>query len=210
MIRTFDEVISTRQRLREFINEPSRNVNNKVIDHIDDICRRFIAASPFVVLATRGGNDVLDLSPKGDPAGFVHVLDDKTLIIPERLGNNRVDSLENLLITPDAGLIFLIPGHGDTLRVSGRAQVVLDAALQDALSVKGKAPKLLISLTVERAYLHCPKSIMRSNLWKPDDWPDRSDVPSLAEAMILHGRIDDRTVSEMQAIIENDGRTRLY
>ncbi len=116
----FEEVVMTRDRLRELIKPPIDLVRNKAIDRIDDICRRFIAASPFVMIATRGADGRLDVSPKGDPAGFVAVLDERTLAIPDRLGNNRLDTLENVLVHPEVGLIFVIPGHNDTLRVSGK------------------------------------------------------------------------------------------
>lgn len=209
MERRFDEVITSRVRLRELIKEPSRKVSHKVIDHIDDICARFIAASPFVVVAIRGLENRLDLSPKGDPAGFVTVLDANTLAIPDRLGNNRVDSFENLLVHPQVGLIFLIPGIGDTLRVRGKACIVRDKALQERLAVAGKAPNLVLVVSVEAAFMHCPKCIVRSHLWNPAHWPDTPEVPSLAEAMIAHGILED-SVPQMQAIIDDDERQRLY
>lgn len=205
----FEEVIDTRERLRSFVKEPNHRVRNKVIDHIDDICARFIAASPFVVIASRGMDDVLDLSPRGDPPGFVAVVDEKTIVIPDRLGNNRTDTFENLLVHPEIGLLFMIPGHGDTLRVSGTGRIVRDASLQAALSVAGKAPNLLLAVTVERAFLHCAKSTTRSHLWQPERWPDRTRVASLAEAMVAHGKLEE-TVAEMQGIVETDYRSRLY
>src|SRR5437764_14294819 len=124
MYSQYDEVVASPARLRELYRQPSHRGRNKVIDHIDDICRRFIAACPFVFVASRGGDGRLDLSPKGDPAGFVAVLDDKTLAIPDRPGNNRLDTFENVLVHPEVALLFLIPGHGDTLRISGKAKIV--------------------------------------------------------------------------------------
>jgi uncharacterized protein len=151
----------------------------------------------------------MDLSPKGDPAGFVAVLDAHTLAIPDRLGNHRVDTFENLLVHSEVGLIFMIPGVGDTLRVSGRGRIVRDSTLQQRMSVNGKAPQLALVVTVEEAFMHCPKCIRRSSLWKKDRWPDTSDVPSLAEAMVAHGALT-KSVPQMQAIIDNDGKERLY
>ena len=209
MGQIFEEVIISRERLRELNKHPSHFVRNKEIDHLDDICRRFIAASPFVVIASRGRDGRLDVSPKGDPAGFVKVLDDKTLAIPDRLGNNRLDTFENLLSCPDVGLIFIVPGNGDTLRVSGKGQIVRDSALQDSLAVNGKPPNLAMVITVEEAFLHCPKCIIRSRLWKPDQWPDLSDVPTLAEAMIAHGSLSE-SMTEIEAVIENSNTKRLY
>jgi len=205
----FEEIITSRERLREIVKEPSPKVSHKAIDHVDGICAQFIAASPFVIVATRGRENRLDVSPKGDPAGFVEILDPKTLAIPDRLGNNRVDSFENLLVHPEVGLIFMIPGVGDTLRVSGKARIVRDAALQKRMAVNGKLPNLVLVVTVEEAFMHCAKSIVRSNLWIKRGWPDTRDVPSLAEAMVAHGALAE-TIPEMQEIIDNDGRQRLY
>src|ERR1700733_12984646 len=144
MGQRFEEVITSRERLRELNKHPGHLVRNKEIDHLDDICRRFIAASPFVVIASRGLDGRLDISPKGDPAGFIAVLDEKTLAIPDRLGNNRLDTFENLLVNPEIGLIFIIPGHGDTLRVSGQGKIVRDTELQNKLAMKGKSPNLVL------------------------------------------------------------------
>jgi PPOX class probable FMN-dependent enzyme len=204
----FEEVIETRERLRELSKQPSQRARNKVIDHIDDICRRFIAASPFVMVASRGADGRLDLSPKGDPPGFVTVLDEKTLAIPDRLGNNRLDTFENLLTHPDVGLFFMIPGNGGTLRVSGKGKIVRDAALQRRLAVDGKAPNLMLVATVEEAFMHCSKCMARSGLWDPENWPDRTNVPSLAEAIVAHATPPE-TVAEVQAIVD-DGMRRLY
>jgi len=209
MTPAFEEVITTRERLREVNKRPSHLVSNKTIDHIDDICRRFISASSFVVVASRGEDDRLDLSPKGDPAGFVAVLDVKTLAIPDRLGNNRLDTFENLLINPQIGLCFVIPGHGDTLRVSGTGKIVRDTKLQKRLAVNGKAPNLVLVVSVEEAFLHCPKCLIRSGLWKPDQWPDRSVVPTLAEAMIAHGALSE-SLAQIETVIEDSNTKRLY
>jgi uncharacterized protein len=205
----FTDIVSSREALRQIIKEPNRKGSHKEIDRIDDLCRRFIVASPFVIVATRGRDGLVDVSPRGDPAGFVLVLDDKTLAIPDRLGNNRVDTFENLLVDPAIGLMFLIPGNGDTLRVSGRAAIVRDPALRERMAHRGKAPNLALVVRVEKAFMHCPKAIVRAALWKPDAWPDLADVPSLAEAMVAHGQLDT-SVPDMQAIIDNDGATRLY
>ena len=205
----FEEIVTTRERLREIIGEPSHRIANKVIDHIDEICRRFIAASPYILIATKGADGLLDVSPKGDPAGFVRVLDRKTLVIPDRLGNKRIDSFENLLVNPQVGMIFLIPGCNDTLRVSGTGRIARDMALQEALSVNGKAPNLILAVTVQEAFMHCAKSMARSGIWKPDAWPDTSDVPSLAEAMVAHGKLAE-TKAEMQSMIDEDYEERMY
>jgi uncharacterized protein len=205
----FEEVVATRARLREIISQPSQAIAQKVIDHIDGVCRRIIAASPFAVIATMGADGLIDVSPKGDPAGFVVVLDERTLAIPDRPGNKRVDTFENLLVNPEIGLIFFIPGYGYTLRVSGRASIVRDRALQSRLAVDGKTPDLVLVVHVQQAFMHCAKCIARSKLWRPAAWPDTQDVPSLAEGMVAHAKLS-RTVAEQQSIIDSDFETRMY
>jgi uncharacterized protein len=200
-MQPFDEVISSPQRLRELAGQPSERARRKVIDHIDEICRRFIAASPFVIVASRGADGRLDVSPKGDPAGFVQVLDPQTLAIPDRPGNRRLDTFENVLADPQIALIFLIPGNGDTLRVSGRASLVRDRTLQARLAVNGKTPELILIVRVEQAFMHCPKCIVRSSLWTPDHWPDRAGVPALADAIMAHARPVE-SAAEVRAFIE--------
>jgi len=205
----FAEVVTARERLRALYRMPSHRVSNKAIDHIDEICARFIAACPFIIVTTRGADGRLDLSPKGDPAGFVAVLDEKTLAIPDRLGNNRLDTFENLLVYPEVALFFLIPGNGDTLRVSGKGHIVRDEAFQTRMAVNGKMPNAVLIVTVQEAFMHCPKCVVRSHLWQPELWPDRTRVPTLAEAMVAHGQLSE-SVPETQAVIDNDGTTRLY
>jgi uncharacterized protein len=205
---SFEEVIATHHRLRELGKQPSDRANNKIINHIDEICRRFIAACPFVMVASRGADGRIDLSPKGDPPGFVAVLDETTLAIPDRPGNHRLDTFENLLTHPEIGLLFLIPGNGDTLRVSSKGRIVRDSTLQTRLAVDGKPPQLVLAVTVEQAFMHCPKCIVRSRLWIPERWPDRSNVPTLAEAVVAHAKPAE-TGAEVRAIID-DHNAHLY
>lgn len=204
----FEEVIRTHERLRELSKQPSDRANNKIINHIDDICGRFIAACPFVIVASRGSDGRMDLSPKGDPAGFVAVLDEKTLAIPDRPGNHRLDTFDNLLSHPEIGLLFMIPGNGDTLRVSGKGRIVRDSALQTRFAINGNSPNLVLVVTVEQAFMHCQKCLVRSGLWTPGEWPDRSNVPTLAEAIIAHSKPAE-TAAEVRAIID-DHNTHLY
>lgn len=205
----FEEEITTRERLREVIRNRGQRSAAKDIHQLDDICRRFIAACPFVVVATRGADGRFDLSPKGDPSGFVTVLDDHTLAIPDRLGNGRLDTFENLLVQPEVGLFFLIPGHADTLRVSGKGRIVRDGALQASMAVNGKVPNLVLIVDVEQAFMHCPKCVVRSRLWNPEQWPDLAGVPTVADALLHHTGIPG-TLAEVQATVENDRITRLY
>lgn len=204
----FDEVITTRERLRELSKQPSARATNKIINHIDDICLRFIAACPFIIVASRGADGRLDVSPKGDPPGFVAVLDAKTLAIPDRPGNHRLDTLENILAHPDIAIFFLIPGNGDSLRVSGKGRIVRDTALQSRLAVDGRMPAFVLLVTVEQAFMHCPKCVSRSGLWTCERWPNLSNVPTLAEAIVAHAKPVE-TLAEVQAIVDSHN-THLY
>jgi len=204
----FEEEIETHKRLRELSKQPSSRANNKIINYVDDICTRFIASCPFVIIASRGADGRLDLSPKGDPPGFVAVLDERTLAIPDRPGNHCLDTFENLLTHPEIGLLFLIPGNGDTLRVSGKGRIVRDATLQARLAIDGKPPNLVLVVAVEQAFMHCQKCVVRSRLWNPEHWPDRSTVPTLAEAIMAHAKPAE-TDAEVRAIID-DHNAHLY
>ncbi|MEM7564151.1 MAG: pyridoxamine 5'-phosphate oxidase family protein [Pseudomonadota bacterium] len=152
----------------------------KEIDHINSFYRRFIEASPFMILATYGKNG-LDCSPRGDPPGFVRVADEKCLHIPDRRGNNRLDSLRNIVANPQVGLIFLVPNAGETIRVSGRAEILTDEALCASFEVKGKPASSVLSVQVDKAYYQCQKAIARSKLWQTDYHVDRKSLPSAGE-----------------------------
>ena len=203
------ERISSSEQLRETVKMPSRYVDSKVIDHIDPLAERFIAASPLAILGTRRSDGGVDQTPRGDPPGFVKVLDPRTLALPDRPGNNRMDSVENILRDNAVGLLFLIPGHGDTLRVSGQAAVVRDDDLAEKLAINGRPAGLITLIRVERVLCHCPKSFIRSRAWKPDEWPDTSDVPSLAELMKAHGNLSD-SISELEDVVHHSNTEKLY
>jgi uncharacterized protein len=205
----FEEVIRSRHRLREIIKEPSRFVSGKVIDHIDEYCRRFIAVSPFAVIASRSAAGAVDLSPKGDPPGFAKVLDEETLAVPDRLGNNRADTLCNLTEDDRLGVIFMVPGKSETLRVSGTGMIVRDSGLNDRLAHKGKRPNLAIVIKVERAFFHCSKCMIRSSLWHHENWPETTGLPTLAETMVQHGELRD-SISQVDEIVQRDAINRLY
>lgn len=209
MTYKFDEIITDRARFREIMDERSSLVQNKTINHIDDICKKYIEASPFIILTTLGVDGLLDTSPKGDSAGFVKILDKKTLAIPERLGNHLADNFENILINPTAGLIFIIPGFGITLRVAGKARIVTDKKLLAQMSVNGKEPELILVIDVEEAFAHCSKAIMRSKIWQSKHWPNTVNLPNLGQAMVTHGALNI-TANEMQDIVINDENKRLY
>lgn len=205
----FRDVISSEAELCEIVGQPTRRVREKVIDRIDEHCRRFIEKSPFLVIGSSDGKGNLDLSPKGDPAGFVAVLDEKTLAIPDRPGNRRLDTFRNVLADPCVGLIFLVPGKRETLRVAGRGMIVRDATLRERLAVDGKIPTLALVVTVERAFFHCAKCMIRSHLWEAERWPTLDGLASPAEILVAHAKLGD-PVEEVQALIERSAREQLY
>ena len=209
MKREFMEVITNVDDFRKIMGHPSELVTRKTIDHIDENCRLFIEQSPFIVISSSDKAGNFDNSPKGDPPGFVKVLDEKTLAIPDRLGNRRADTFMNVLQNPKVGLIFLIPGIRETLRVSGGAQIVKDKTVLELLAHKGRLPNLALIVNVEEAFLHCAKCIIRSNLWAPVDTGAERKAPTLAKSMVDHGKLD-KTYEEMDDIIKNDEKTRLY
>ena len=190
------------------IGKPSYRVMAKVVSKLDQICRDFISRSPFVIVASCDALGCVDVSPKGDPPGFVKVLDDKTLAIPERLGNQRADTFRNVLQNPKVGLIFIIPGKGETLRVSGTAQIIRDLWLREMMVEAGRIPELALVVQVEEAFAHCTKCMVRSKIWKPETWNPKG-LASIGEAMVAHGQLD-MTVAEMVAIATDDEQTRLY
>lgn len=209
MVERFEEVITTHARLRELMRETGPVTGAKNADHINEPARRFIAASPFLVISTIGGDGRIDCSPKGDPAGFVEVLDDHTLIIPDRLGNHRLDTYENILVNPAVGLIFMIPGFTETLRVSGTGQIIFDKAVQQRHQVNGKPPFLALAVHVTESFMHCSKAFVRGRMWKPEQWPSLDSVPSLAEWVKCVVPIPD-SVETVQGWHDRDASTRLY
>jgi len=204
-----EERITSGAELRDIIAPPNARTADKVIDHVDDLARKFIAASPFAVIASRRPDGHLDLSPRGDPPGFARVLNKKTLVLPDRAGNRRMDTFENILRDPYVGLYFLIPGHKDTLRISGRAALVMDKKLAAHSRERNSVAEILLLIHVERVLSHCPKCMLRSGLWDHERWPKNRDVPTLAEMMVRHSELSI-SVEGMQDIIDRDAKTRVY
>ena len=192
--------VSSEERLREIIGGPSALVAAKVADRLNDLTRQFVERSPFVCVATSRPDGGLDISPRGDPAGFVRILDDRRLLIPERPGNRLADTLTNLLADPRIGLLFLIPGVGETFRVNGRAAIVEDPVLLAESAVEGRVPKLGVLVTVEEAFTHCPKALIRSDLWNPERHVDREELPSSGAIL--------RSVSDESLDVETYERER--
>ncbi len=205
----FDDMITDEAALQSVLGQPSAAAANKAIDHIDHYCRQFIERSPFAIIASTGATGVMDLSPKGDPDGFVHVLDDRTLAIPDRLGNKRADTFRNILRNPTIGLIFLVPGRRETLRISGSAAITRDTALREQLAHKDRLPELVLVVDVACAMYHCSKCMIRSGLWEPDKWSDVSDMPSLAEIIRVHAEWD-APLADVETHIAHSAEHRLY
>ena len=203
----FSEVIQSVDELRAILGHPTQLVIDKVIHELDAFAQEFIAASPFLLIGTSDAQGNQDVSPKGDPAGFVQVLNSQTLLIPDRPGNRRADTLVNILENPQMALIFLVPGKRETLRVNGRAQLVRDTHLRERCAVNGKVPALLIAVTVEDVYFHCAKCIIRSSLWEVGD--AQNELATLAEVMIKSAHMD-ADAEALQREIDESYETTLY
>lgn len=202
--------IRSEKELRAITGEPIHElVVVKSADSLSKPMRKYIELSPFVCLATHGENGQADLSPRGDAPGFVHVLDDNTLVIPDRPGNKRFDSIVNIINHPNMALLFMIPGVLETLRVNGTGIISTDPELLKRFEVNGKLPLLVIVVTVEEALGHCSKAFRRSKLWESDYRP-KSKAPSLAEMMSGHLQLDEDTTSMLEAAIEDDAQNNMY
>jgi uncharacterized protein len=180
----------------------------KQLNHIDPHARRFIALSPFVLLATADAEGRHDVSPRGGPAGFVHVADARTLLIPDWQGNNRLDSLANIVVTGEAGLLFLIPGVDETLRINGPAEIHADETLRAQFVERGRMPTTVVRVTVREAFLHCAKAFMRSELWSPAAIQDRSVLPTLGQ--MIRDQVGSSEAVESQEQMVSRFKTELY
>jgi PPOX class probable FMN-dependent enzyme len=185
------QTITSLDALHGLYDAPSERVRLKQIDRLDEHCRAFIAASPFLILATCGSAGA-DGSPRGDHPGFVEVADDTTLLLPDRRGNNRIDSLRNIVENPAVGLIFLVPGVHETFRVNGRARISTDPALLARFAVDGKAPKTVLVIAVQEAFIQCARALVRSDLWNPARHVHRDELPSIGTILAAHtgGKVD--------------------
>ena len=202
------DTIENPRQLREIYGAPNERSLKKELTRFDRHCRNFIGLSPFLVIASSDPSGRCDASPKGDMPGFVRVVDDTTLLIPDRLGNNRVDTLGNLLARPGVGLIFFVPGINETLRVNGRASVTTDPALLEPLAVNGKVPRSGILVAAEEIYFHCGKALIRSDLWNPEKHVARGAFPPLGR--IIAEQIGGIDPDEAERQTAESYRTRLY
>jgi len=206
-------VIESEGELREKFGEVHPLAITKSRPALDQYSRQFIAMSPFLVISTADADGKADLSPRGDPPGFVHVVDEHTILIPDRPGNNRLDTMSNITANPNVGCLFFIPGFEDTLRLNGKARLTDDAALLASCTVNGKAPKVGILITVEEVFLHCAKALKRSKLWGPDYRQDRSQMPSIARIILeqtCEAGVDEAEARKADQDVEGDYKTGLY
>lgn len=199
--------ITSEDELRALHHAPMSRATDKVLDHLDKHCRAVIELSPFCVIATQGDNGA-DVSPRGDPPGFVQVLDDRTLLLPDRVGNNRLDAMSNLLGNPRIGMLFLVPGMGETLRINGTARITDDASVLESCAMQGRAPKVGLVVRVEEVFLHCAKALSRSGLWDASRQIDRAILPSYAEMLLDH--VNGLTESENARQSEVMAKRGLY
>jgi uncharacterized protein len=200
--------ITNPEALREIYRTAGDLVRRKQLGHVDVHSRRLIELSPFVVMATSGADGMADATPRGGEPGFVHVADERTLLIPDRPGNNRLDTLENLLVTPEVGLLFLVPGVDETLRVNGSVEIRDDDDLRADFEVAGRLPATVLQVAVREVYLHCAKALMRSRLWDPGAQIERSALPSLGQ--MFRDQIGDEITPEPQESMVARYRTELY
>ena len=207
---SFTDVITEESELREIFGWPTELALNKQLNRLDQHCRAIIAKSPFILLGTSDPSGRCDVSPKGDYPGFVRVLDDKTVAIPDLPGNNRLDTLTNMIRNPQVGLIFIIPGMNETLRINGTVRLVRDADLLVRMAYQNKLPKLAIVVDIQEVFTHCPKAFLRSKLWSEEYRIDRSELPSFAVILRDHVGIVECDVEEFQREIDHISETTLH
>ncbi|WP_373085427.1 pyridoxamine 5'-phosphate oxidase family protein [Sneathiella sp.] len=203
-----DTIISSVDGLYNIYKEPTELVQKKQLDRLDVHCRNFIALSPFLVLGTYGDDGTADASPRGDAAGFVKVVDDHTLLLPDRPGNNRLDTMINIIHNPAVGLLFMVPGINETLRVNGDAVITTDPELLAEHAINEKLPTSILKISVKAAYLHCAKALIRSRLWAPETQVERSSFPSLGK--IIADQIGNLDADEADRRLAESYKNRLY
>lgn len=206
----FTEQVHSAEELATIIGTPSAMSLKKELKTLDEHMRRFIAHAPFLVISTHSANGRCDASPRGDAPGFIHVVDDRMLLIPDRPGNKRLDTFRNILETGHIGLLFLIPGLGETLRVNGRAAIIRDETWLTPLTAQGKRPVVAVAVSIEECFLQCAKALLRSKLWEPHEWPNLQSLPCAAEMLSDHVQMPDYDVAKMQMALDGAYKNNLY
>jgi PPOX class probable FMN-dependent enzyme len=205
----FNQLVTSPEELRELLGEPAERSRLKEMQSLDQHCKAFIAHAPFVLIGTANALGQCDVSPKGDEPGFVRVLDDRTLLIPDRPGNKRFDGLRNILENPHIGLLFLIPNVQETLRVNGRACIIRDRELLEPMAARGKVPTFGIGVETEEVFLHCPKAFIRSSLWDATRAGGERPIPSFARMLLDHTGIQGVTEEELTCEMQERLKTTL-
>jgi uncharacterized protein len=206
----FEHAVTTIAEIRALYPAPARPSVSKEVDHLDGHCRAFIAHSTFVVMATGDADGSCDVSPKGGPPGFVAVLDEHRLAIPDLSGNNRLDSITNLIERPGIALLFCIPGLDETLRVNGTAAITTDPEVLETAETRGIRPRLAIGVDVETAFIHCAKALRRGAVWQPEQWPDTASLPSIACILRDHYALPDLDLDAVAARLDESYRDRMW
>lgn len=211
-----DEIVFTQEEeLRDVLGPPLDLAVRKALPKLDKYCKEFIRRSPFLCLGTADASGKGDVSPRGDRPGFVQILDDNTLFLPERPGNSRFDTLTNIIDNPNVGVLFLVPGYEETLRVNGTGCVIKDDALLERCAVNGKVPVVGIKIEVNEAYLHCAKALKRAKIWLAESQQNRGDMPSLGKMIleqVAHAETPptDQEIKDTDDLVEENYRTELY
>lgn len=205
----FAEPITTEEALRAITGAPVPHSLRKELTALDAHCRAIIAKSPFLLIASCDAQGRMDVSPKGDPPGFVRILDEHTLAIPDRPGNRRADTFCNVLQNPRVGLLFLVPGKNETLRLNGRALIVRDVELRESMSISGKRPELALVVSAEEVFVHCGRCALRAGLWSREAWPDGADLPSHARCLIDHAGLA-QPLEAVEASVRRNYEAGLY
>ncbi len=206
----FQHTVKTIDELLEITGKPSELVSNKVITYLDEHCKSFIAKSPFLTISTADDSGLCDVSPRGDKPGFVYVINERQLIIPDRPGNKRLDSMQNILSNPNIGLLFLIPGLGETLRINGKASIIRDEDLLEEMTVNGKRPLLGIGVEVEECFIHCAKAFLRSDLWNPKSWLNKEERPKGAKILAAHAKLPNDDEETIGKLLDKSYKEKLY
>lgn len=207
MKQIFQEKITSEKELRDIVGYSSPLVSKKTIYELDSHCIEFIHHSPMIFISTSDNNGKCDVSPRGDSAGFIHIIDNKHFVIPERPGNRRLDSILNILSNPHIGIIFIIPKLEETLRINGTACVVKDSKVLESMKANGKVPSFGIGVTVEECYMHCAKAFKRSRLWDPESWQDVNELPKPSKILAAHTGVKEEDVSKS---LKESYEKRLY
>ena len=203
------DIVTSEAEIRAVLPGERAAQQGKILDHIDPLCQAWIERSPYLVMSTIDAAGRIDTSPKGDPPGFVKTLDPKTLVVPDRPGNHRFDSFKNILETGRIGLMFLVPNRTELIRVTGSAQVVRDAPLREMTAIRGRVPDFVILVRVEEAFYNCGKAAIRSGLWRPEDAATTEGLPTYAEALLAHSKVNV-TMEEMERRLKHNDENRLY